>query len=293
MTTALEFNTLLRNADIDPAEVQLMRHVPSEPSLKKILPWLAAQKPELYNAYQSVHSQRVEQFLLNPKIKYIASFIGHEPDKAVFIGLYSMNGTTPKSPAQVWQMPNYAELKFLGMNVFNEARSNVRLFKLVPTANHAELKGRLVIEWSAQRSWRQWASKNVFPIQAIHPDSILVEAKMPEWNELKLRWNELHILPAKWRAALEQWRGIYYIHDESDRMGYVGSAYGKDNLRHRWLNYSENGNGGNKLLKRRDPKNFSFSILQRVSPDMEAADIIQLENIWKEKLHTRRELNAN
>jgi hypothetical protein len=36
MTTALEFNTLLRNADIDPADVQLMRHVPSEPSLKKI-----------------------------------------------------------------------------------------------------------------------------------------------------------------------------------------------------------------------------------------------------------------
>ena len=91
MATALEFNTLLRNADIDPAEVQLMRHVPSEPSLKKILPWLAAQKPELYNAYQSVHSQRVEQFLLNPKIKYIASFIGHEPDKAVFIGTQTCN----------------------------------------------------------------------------------------------------------------------------------------------------------------------------------------------------------
>jgi hypothetical protein len=289
----LELNALLLNADIDPAEVLLMRHVPREPSLKKILPWLAAEQPEIYNAYQSIHSQRVEKLLLKSKAKYIASFIGHEPNKAVFIGLYSINGTTPKSPAQVWQLPAYAELKSHGINDFNKARSTVLLFKLVPTTIHAEWKGRLVIGWSGQRAWLRRASKNAFPIQAIHENSMLVGVNMPEWKEIKLNWNELHILPAHWRAALEQWRGIYFIYDESDKMAYVGSAYGNENLLNRWFNYAKNGNGGNKLLKGRDPKNFWFTILQRVSPDMEAAEIIQLENTWKERLHTRQQLNAN
>ena len=47
------------------------------------------------------------------------------------------------------------------------------------------------------------------------------------------------------------------------------------------------GHGGNSLLRQRDPKNFQFSILQRVSPDMDARDLIQIENSWKKRLHTR------
>jgi hypothetical protein len=31
----------------------------------------------------------------------------------------------------------------------------------------------------------------------------------------------------------------------------------------------------------------AFTILQRVSPDMEAEDVIQLEATWKKRLHTR------
>jgi hypothetical protein len=51
------------------------------------------------------------------------------------------------------------------------------------------------------------------------------------------------------------------------------------------LGYPARGHGGNRLLNERDPHNFRFSILQRVSTDMDPGEIIQLENSWKERLH--------
>ena len=95
-------------------------------------------------------------------------------------------------------------------------------------------------------------------------------------------------MPSSWQEKLSQWRGIFYIFDKSDGKAYIGSAYGKDNLSGRWINYAASGHGGNKWLRDRDPKNFVFTILQRVSPDMDQNDVIQLENSWKERLHTKK-----
>ena len=116
---------------------------------------------------------------------------------------------------------------------------------------------------------------------------------MPEWNDIELTWADLGVLPAQWESALSHWRGIYYIFDISETKGCVGSAYGKDNLLGRWLNYAARGHGGNVLLRLRDPGNFRFTILQRVSPDMEAADVIGLESSWKQRLHTRQPYGLN
>ena len=46
-------------------------------------------------------------------------------------------------------------------------------------------------------------------------------------------------------------------------------------------------------LRKRDPKNFRFTMLQRVSPDMEADDVLRLESTWKERLHTRQPFGLN
>jgi hypothetical protein len=113
------------------------------------------------------------------------------------------------------------------------------------------------------------------------------------WDEIALGWDELRVLPTRWRAALSQWRGIYYIFDETGGKGYVGSAYGDTNLLGRWINYGASGHGGNVLLRKRPPKSFRFTILQRVSPDMDAADVIRLEGTWKERLHTRAPFGLN
>jgi hypothetical protein len=112
---------------------------------------------------------------------------------------------------------------------------------------------------------------------------------------MTLTWQELQILPISWRQAFAQWRGIYLIYDEQLGQGYVGSAYGADNLLSRWTKYAQTGHGGNKHLRARDPEHFVFSILQRVSPDMEPGEVIALESSRKDRLHTRfpRGLNDN
>jgi hypothetical protein len=110
---------------------------------------------------------------------------------------------------------------------------------------------------------------------------------MPPAEELTLAWEELKNLPSSWKSALAQWRGVYFILDRSDGKSYVGSAYGRDNIYSRWSNYAARGHGGNKQLRGRKPENFLFSILERVSPDMVPEEVIQKENHWKKRLHTR------
>ena len=86
----MNLNDLLRGKSIDPKQVLVMRHRPSEPGLNKVMPWLAAERHDLYNAYQQAQGEKVERVM--QKANYVASFIGKEPGKALFIGLYSIDG---------------------------------------------------------------------------------------------------------------------------------------------------------------------------------------------------------
>jgi hypothetical protein len=285
----MDLNDLLQKQGIDPAQVIVLRHRPSEPKLNKVFRWLAADKPNLFNAYQQTQGERVEKAMT--AAAYVASFIGHEPGKALFIGLYSIGATKPLTHEEYWKVPENVELKALGMKGFDkdhDPRPSILWFELALKEDfYPSWKGRLVVGWPGlERSWMRRAERNVIPVISILEDSSL-DADMPAWDEISLTWEELNVLPKRWISALCQWRAIYYIFDSSDGKGYVGSAYGGDNLYQRWKNYGISGHGGNSLLKKRDPKKFSFTILQRVSPDMDMEDVIQVENTWKERLHTR------
>ena len=161
---------------------------------------------------------------------------------------------------------------------------------------YAEWKGELVVAWPPPEiSWTRWLHQNEFSVKAILEESAL-DKQMDSWDELVLTWEQLQNIPRSWVAHLKEWRGVYFIHDGADGKGYVGSAYGDENLYGRWLNYAARGDGGNKLLRKRDPRTFRFSILQRVSPDAAVEDIVQCESSWKTRLHTRERefgLNAN
>lgn len=286
------FNDLLRKAEIDPKTVLIMRHRPTEPGLRKVLPWFAAERPEMFNAYQNVQSGKNPEIALT-RATYLAAFLGNTPGVAHFVGMYRRGEYRPISNAEYWSIPENRELHDYGMSHVS-LRSNALWFDLELLDIFADWQGKLVLNWTGlERSWYRWASRNEFPVHAILETSVF-DQKMPPWNELVLTWAELQTLPTHWAAALAEWRGIYFILDQSDGRGYVGSAYGADNILGRWQNYAATGHGGNKQLKKRDPSAFRFSILQRVSPDMDASEIIQLEGTWKERLHTRTHgLNEN
>lgn len=286
----IELNDLLVKAGLDPRRVMVMRHRPTEKALRLALPTLAAEREDIYNAYQCQHGLRVEDALA--KAGHLVSFIGHEAGRAMFIGTYEVAGAKRISTEEYWRMPGNAELKTLGTR--GPAAGRFPLwFDLRLTPELSELKGRLVVQWPGiERSWWRWASRNHFLVEAIHEESRLIRP-LPAWSELVLSWNELKLLPVSWRHALSQWRGVYYIFDATLKQGYVGSASGPDNIIGRWSDYAARGHGGNRLLRKCDPENFMFSILELVAPSMPTAEVVAIEDRWKRRLHTRAPFGLN
>lgn len=281
-------NDLLSIKNIDPKTVLVFRHRP-ESQLNKVFPWLAAEHPDLFNAYQQAQGEKLERVM--QRAKYIASFIGPNPGKALFVGLYQIKGVQQITREQFMAKRANQELKSYGMD--DPQRDSLLWFDLVLCDFYTEWKGKLIITWPGlERSWWRWADRNNIPVHAVVEDSQLVE-NMPDWDQIDLSWSDLSILPSKWKSALSHWRGIYYIFDTSIGKGYVGSAYGENNLLGRWMNYAARGHGGNNLLRGLDPSNFQFTVLQRVSPDMDATDVIRLEASWKQRLHTRKPHGLN
>ena len=240
----MNLNDLFLGKAIDPQRVLVLRHRPHEPGLNKVLPWLAAEKPDVFNAYQQTQGERLQSTMQKMVGQgYVASFIGHEPGKALFIGFYSIDASHPMTREEYWRVPAFVEMKAFGMEGFSEkeSRTSVLWFDLALTDFYIQWKGKLIIGWPPpERSWWRRAHRNEIPILAILEDSAL-DASMPEWNKMVLTWEELAILPKHWQSTLSHWRGIYYIYDVSDGKGYVGSAYGKDNLLGRWRCYADIG----------------------------------------------------
>jgi hypothetical protein len=280
-------NGLLEQSGIEPRDVLLFRHRPGEPHLNRIFDRIVAERRDLFDSYQGTHGPRTEAAL--QKAKYLASFIRHRAGTALFIGFYEVAGMRVMPVEACLARPLHRELMSLGMTGFKatDGRDSVIEFDLRLTDWHASWRERLIVTWPPpDRAWYRWADRNEFVVYAITEESVLAPA-VPSWDELVVDWAELPILPAAWRAALSQWRGIYLIIDQTDGKQYVGSAYGAENILQRWTNYARSGHGGNKHLKTRDPSRFRFSILQRVSPDLDDASVIEIERTWKERLNTR------
>lgn len=292
---SLTLNLILETSGIALSDVLVFRHRPYEPTLNRIFGRIVTERPDLFDTYQGTHGARTESAL--SRAKYLASFIRHRPGTALFVGLYQVAAFRSVPVEHCLGRPLHQELMSLGMSGFKatDGRSEVLEFDLPLMAWHEDWRGRLVVKWPGlERSWYRWADRNEFAIEAIAEESLLTTT-VPPWDQMVLEWRELALLPGGWRAALSQWRGIYLIIDEADGKQYVGSAYGSENILQRWLGYARTGHGGNKLLRHRDPKNFRFSILQRVSPDLDDASVIAIESSWKERLATRapRGLNDN
>ena len=292
----MTLNDLLEKQGLDPAQVIAMRHRPKEKELRKVLPWLVHERPAVFNAYQQSHGGHQEQAL--EKLVgsgFLASFVGLRAGTAVFAGLYQIRAARPVGYREFWDMHANQALKSFGLPDWDKKyrRKTCLWFDLELLPAYAQWTGKLEVEWPAPAiKWWRHAHTKEMPVLSISEDSRFSE-QMPDWQDLVLTWAELQAIPSKWKDALRQWRGIYFIHDDSDGKGYVGAAYGKDNLLGRWLNYASSGHGGDKLLVARHPGNFHFGILQRVSPDMPADEVIRVESSWKDRLHTRGEFGLN
>jgi hypothetical protein len=66
------------------------------------------------------------------RAKYVASFIGNAPGKALFIGRQKKGKSKPLTREQFWKVPAYIELKKLGMLGMSADRTMALWFDLAP-----------------------------------------------------------------------------------------------------------------------------------------------------------------
>lgn len=172
----MNLNDLLKVKDIDPRHVLVFRHRPHEPELNKVLPWLAAEKPDTFNAYQQTQGEKLERVMQAlTGIGYVASCIGREPGKALFVGLYTIAASKPLTYEEYWKVAAYIEMKAFGLKGWDAkeaGRSSHLWFDLTPTDFYAHWKGRLIVGWPPpERSWWRRAHRNEIPVMAVLEDS--------------------------------------------------------------------------------------------------------------------------
>jgi hypothetical protein len=144
----MNFNDLLPKS-ISPQQVLVLRHRPHERQFRKVLPGFAADEPDVFNAYQQTQRPKVEAMIERLKGKgYIASFIGLEPGKAWFVGLYKIASSKPLTYDEFWAVPTNAKMKAFGMQGWtNETeRPFVLWFDLELIGDfYPQWKGKLVV----------------------------------------------------------------------------------------------------------------------------------------------------
>jgi len=289
----LRLSTLIIEAGLDAREVVVVRNgTGKENKLRRVMPRLVNERPDLFQAYQAVqYGNTAASFRA---CSYLLSFVGHGLEGATFARAYEIAGEQPMTDEDYLAHPANQELFALGMKE-DLASPKRALFDLRPLPLWEHWRGRLNITWGGSAvSWTRRADgASTFPVVSILEEDRF-SAQMPPWSELLVSWSELALLPTSWKARLAEWRGIYFIFDTERQQGYVGAAYGPDNILGRWRNYGDTGHGGNVRLRQSRPQDLRFSILQRTSPDMPAEEVVQLEMGWKARLHTRAHgLNAN
>ncbi|TVR45782.1 MAG: GIY-YIG nuclease family protein [Rhodobacteraceae bacterium] len=284
----MQFQTLLDGLRIDATRVALCLHKPGNARDRLTLMNLAAAQAPEFETYQSTHSRQAEATLKARDI--MASFITRGDGSLGFVGLYRQAGWQERSAAEFDADPDMQAMfaYFADPSGFVPRGIGTRAqFTLAPMTELADLRGRLIVSDPGARAYMRLAERTPLDVVAITalPD---LAPQMPDWRALVVDAETLRALPRTWADTLRHWRGIYLITDSLDGARYVGAAYGAENLLGRWRAHVAGDLGVTRELSRRDPRGFSFSILELLSPVAEIAEVTQLEQTWMDRLHTRR-----
>lgn len=220
---------------------------------------------------------------------YIISFIATENTKAKFVGVFELIGKAKvKEIKEIKELPDIGIEKFYEDEAFYYEQREVNII--------SDLKDRLIIEWG--KSTIQWHQK-LAPKEVIEILPKGYYNNFPGFDEVIINYEELKMIidypdaNREWHKMLSSIAGIYLITDMETGLQYVGSAYGKEGILGRWKQYSENGHGGNKLLKevlKQDTlryKKFQYSILRTLPKTLTNNEIVAIESIYKRKLGSK------
>lgn len=273
------FNTILEAADIDLAEVRLLRHKDQRASKGHSLYELWRDARQQFELYQSTQKIGDRTTLRAP---YWASFLGTCLNETMFVGLYHVKyrGLLERDI----QAPHMDE-------VWKAGSSDV--YDVTLAQPLVDLVGRLFINWGpAFRVWIQKADQQDKQITELR--TRFEEPDFPGFLDFIKSLSELNTLPLSWAAALRASRGIYLLTCPKTKEQYVGKADGEGGFWNRWQDYVRTGHGDNLALKSRDPSDYQVSILEVAGTSSTPDDILRMEGLWKLKLQSREMgLNRN
>jgi hypothetical protein len=275
----LSFATLIREADLAPSDIRLLRHqdtrYPGFPS--PYVMW--RDDRQRFYAYQQTQSFGNAA---NLNAKYWASFVGLPNKETLFVGLYRVVSCRPLPENRLHPVDGSFELE-----------GSCNLYELELASELAELTGRLLIEWGAgYRSWIQRADRRAKSIVELKRE--FSEPVFPGFSAFICKLSDIDTLPLGWLSALCSTRGIYLLTCPKTKEQYVGSAYGSAGFIGRWRDYAASGHGGNVGLRSRDASDYQISILETVGSSATEAEVLKLEMRWKDKLQSREMgLNRN
>jgi hypothetical protein len=276
----LNFNMLLNEVGVDPANVRLLRHQPEVQGQSVLDLW----RTDLsrFEAWQSLQ-------LVSSRASFgrqvWASFIGTWDGGTVFVGLY-----------EVLQRSEIAEptVDALSGQAHDAGAVDQYTTRLLPLLDR--YKGRLFIEWgggsSGKRAWNQRADAQNKVITELHAGAI--HAPFPGLLKISEPLSTLVAKPPSWVEPLSAAKGVYMLTCPQDGSHYIGSATGAGGFWARWSEYRANGHGGNVALKGRPISDYTVSILQVAGSNETMDDVLAAEQLWKRKLLSREfQLNLN
>lgn len=237
--------------------------------------------------YQSVQGKNIFS-----NCQQIVSFIGDGGSRSKFIGVFRVL-KEKESPSHKWPKEY----------LYPEMPPGNYLYELEKDGTFRDLEGRLIIDWGlSTRSWHQWLKEK--EIIEMLPTGYV--RNFPGYLDFILDFQEMcKIIGSseanrEWHQKLESVAGIYLVTDTNTGMQYVGSAYGSGGILGRWKTYTQTGHGNNDQLKELHKdnqdycKNFRFTILRTLPKSLTNREVIEVENLYKEKLGTRAfGLNSN
>ncbi|RKF18757.1 GIY-YIG nuclease family protein [Alginatibacterium sediminis] len=210
--------------------------------------------------------------------------------------IYRVRNTSKTSKYASLPGANLAAAKFL---LKHEHDSSAQVSITGPGHSYQQYSSIDSLELSDKQSASLYKTK--FPAKA---EAVVNRLEYRGVLEFVLSYQDLlqiqHSMDFSWRDALSQIKAVYLILDLSDGNQYVGAAIGSGGLWQRWLSYTSNGHGGNKLLVERLVRNpdafinYQFTVLQAFEINTPDTHVLEAESLVKRKLGSRSfGLNSN
>jgi hypothetical protein len=266
----LKFNSILNECKLDPKPVQLVRHQDRGPKGGTPFSLLQENRSE-FDFYQAIQGRAVF------RREFIASFVVTPNGETLFVDLYKVSKPEISSKGIICpiKLKSYDAGKLFVYDLAIDERMN-------------DFSKRMILNWGeGYRSWVQRAEKQNKDVIEIRRR--FEEPQFPDHFSFRRRIEEIPTLYPTWRSVLQATKGGYLLVCNKTGAQYVGSATGDNGFLGRWSAYAADSHGGNKLLKERNQRDYTVSILETVGSKAQRRDVLALENVWKEKLGLRAE----